>query len=74
MYLNNMYYANVSPYGIKFPMIGGNVYFDSAKSLSRKGMPLANKDKAIGLGNSVSFLLFLLYFAIISILLFISYF
>ena len=35
-------------------MIGGNVYFDSAKSLSRKGIPLAkklygriNKDKGI---------------------------
>ena len=63
MYPNTMYYANVSPYGIKFPMMGGNIFFDSAKALSRKGMPYAKKiygsinkeeimDRASDLGSS----------------------
>ena len=43
MYPQNVYYGVVSPYGMPFPMMGGNVFTDSVKSFGKKSVAMGKK-------------------------------
>ncbi len=43
MYPQSVYYGVVSPYGIPFPMMGGNVFTDSVKSFGKKSVAMGKK-------------------------------